>query len=204
VTGSGRPLVAVVLAAGNATRFGSPKMVATLDGRPLLDHVLDAVRAGGIDDVIVVLGRDAADVRATVRLDRAEIVVNPRPEDGLASSLRLGFAAARRRDPEAILVALGDQPALEPSVIAALVDTATRTTRGIVAARYAVGGMPNPVIVRRAAFAIVDAATGDRGLGPILASERGLVEWVDVAGSNPDVDTPADLARMTRARETVA
>jgi SAM-dependent methyltransferase len=55
------------------------------------------------------------------------------------------------------------------------------------------------VLVRRAAFDLADRATGDRGLGPVVAAEPGLVAWVDVDGTNPDVDTPAELAALVEA-----
>ena len=57
----------------------------------------------------------------------------------------------------------------------------------------------NPVLVRRAAFDLVAEATGDRGLGPVLAAHPELVAEVAVDGANPDVDTPADLARAIEA-----
>src|SRR6478736_1506616 len=85
--------VALVLAAGAGSRFGGRKLLATIGGRPVLQHVLDALAEAGIEDVGVVLGADAADVEAGIVWRAETRVVNPAPERGLCSSLTSGFAA---------------------------------------------------------------------------------------------------------------
>ena len=65
--------------------------------------------------------------------------------------------------------------------------------------RYDDDAARNPVLLGRSAFGLAAEATGDRGLGPVLAAHPELVREVPVAGSNPDVDTPADLARAIEA-----
>src|SRR5215217_1311616 len=118
-------IVGLVLAAGDATRFGSPKQLASLDGRPLLQHPLDALAAAGIDDVVVVLGSQAAAIEGAIAWRRERRRINERPGDGLASSLRLGLdAAAEDAAVEAALVVLGDQPGVRPEVILAVVEAA--------------------------------------------------------------------------------
>ena len=192
-------VVALVLAAGASRRFGSPKLIASLLGRPLLQHVLDAVAGAGLDDVVVVLGERAAEVEQAMAWRAERRVVNPRPQDGLSSSLRLGLDAAAE-DPaaDAVLVVLGDQPSLRPGTIAAVLAAAGRSDRPLVRARYPDDDAPNPVLVRRPAWALVAGLEGDRGLGPLLGLRPDLVLEVPVDGANPDVDTPDDLARLAR------
>ena len=188
-------VTAVVLAAGDATRFGSPKQVAPLDGRPLLQHPLDALAAAGIDDVVVVLGAEASSIEPLIEWRSERRHVNPAPQDGLASSLRIGLrAAAGDADCEAVLIVLGDQPGLRPDVIATVIAAAGGTDRPIVRPRYDADGAPNPVLVRRAAWPLAAGIAGDHGLGPLLAGHPELVAEVPVRGSIPDIDTPADLA----------
>jgi molybdenum cofactor cytidylyltransferase len=195
---NGPRATAVVLAAGAASRYGGAKLVASLEGRPVLQWVLDAIHAAGLTDVIVVLG-DAADlVEAAVAWRDERRVRNPDPGSGLASSLRVGMAAAGP-DAEVVLVALGDQPLVRPEVIRALIARAATGRRPVVVPRYAGDGGGNPVALRREAFGLVASATGDRGLGPLLRGHPDVVEEVPVEGDNPDVDTVDDLDRL-RAR----
>lgn len=189
---------AVVLAAGAGRRFGGGKALATLEGRPLLQHVLDALAAAGMEDPIVVLARDADGVRAAIRWRLATIVSNPEPERGLASSLQLGWRTALDAGASAVLVVLADQPRLSPVVVAALVEQAPDAARPIVAPRYADGGGRNPVRIDVTAGALVRGLAGDRGLGPLIESRPDLVRSIDVPGSNPDIDRPEDLRAIAR------
>lgn len=188
-------VIAVVLAAGAGRRFGSQKLLARLAGRPLLQHVLDAVATAGLP-VVVVLGHNGSAIEAGIAWRAERRVVNARPQDGLSSSLRIGLDTAAE-DPavDAVLVVLGDQPAIRPNVIAAVLAAADTAAEPIVRVRYAHDAAPNPVLVRRAAWALAAGLGGDRGLGPLFASRPDLVTEVSVTGGNPDVDTRADLDR---------
>lgn len=205
-------VVAVVLAAGSGSRFGGRKLLASLEGRPLLQHVLDRLAASGLDDVVVVLGDDAPAVEAAIAWRTERRIRNPEPARGLASSLQIGIAAV----PEAIdaaLIVLGDQPRVPPRAIRALLDAAADTTasggtepgdgtwRPIIVPGYPDDGARNPVLLRRPAFALAAEASGDRGLGPLIEAHPELVREVPirVAGGNPDVDTRADHVRLLEA-----
>jgi molybdenum cofactor cytidylyltransferase len=195
----------LILAAGSGSRFGGGKMRARLDGRPLSAHVLDAARAAGLGRLVLVLGRDAAAVRDAISaadpaaLAGLLVAVNPAPERGLATSLRLGLAAATADPtPAGILVLLGDQPRVRPDVIAALLDASfsARSDTLAVVPEYADDGAPNPVLLLPAAWILAAELDGDRGLGALLAARPELEVRVPVAGANPDVDTLADLADL--------
>ena len=189
--------MAVVLAAGASRRFGAPKMLAPLGGRPVLQHVLDALAGAGLVDVVVVLGDQAAAIRAAVSWRSERIELNPRPTDGLSSSLRIGLdVAAEDRTIDAVLVLLGDQPAVRPAVISAVLAAAETSPQPIVRVRYADDDAPNPVLVRRAAWVLAAGLSGDRGLGPLLIEHPDLVTEVALPGDNPDIDTPEDLVRV--------
>jgi molybdenum cofactor cytidylyltransferase len=191
-------VTAVVLAAGAGSRFGGGKLLAPIAGRPVLQHVLDALATAGVGEVVVVLGRDAAEIEAAISWHGERRVVNPDPTRGLASSLQVGFEAVGR-DAAAVLVALGDQPLVSVDAIRALLDTPARRGRPIVVPAYADERARNPVLLRRPAFGLVKDAAGDRGLGPVLAAHPELVTEITVEGANPDVDTPDDLARAIEA-----
>lgn len=190
---------AIVLAAGAGSRFGGGKLLAPLDGRPILGHVLEAIRAAGVSDTVVVLGHDAEAIESAIPWVAERRVVNPHPDSGLSSSLRVGFAALETGDLLGAFVVLGDQPLVDPAVFDALRRAEVRAGVAFVVPRYVGGGGPNPVLVLREGWPHVAHADGDRGLGPILAAHPELVAEVELGGSNPDVDTPADLAELAWA-----
>lgn len=199
---------AVILAAGTGSRFGGGKIRAQLDGRPLLTHVLVAVREAGVVRIVVVLGRDAGSVVAAVReddptaLDGVLVAVNPAPERGLATSLAIGFGpATSARAPVGVFVVLGDQPRVRADVIRALCAASAPAGAVAIVPRYEGDAAPNPVLLLPAGWPYVARLTGDRGLGPLLASDPARVVRVPVRGANPDVDTPSDLAVLAAVPE---
>ncbi len=187
-----------MLAAGTGSRFGGGKLLAPLAGRPILQHVLDKLAEAGLEDVTVVLGRDAAAIEGAIAWRTERRVVNPDPERGLASSLQVGMNAFAP-DVGAVLIALGDQPLVPIETIRALLAAPPDPARPVVVPAYAGDRGHNPVLLHRAAFALAGEASGDRGLGPVLAAHPEAVHAVPVSGDNPDVDTQADLARAVEA-----
>jgi molybdenum cofactor cytidylyltransferase len=186
---------AIVLAAGGASRFGSPKALAPLGSRPVLQHVLDVASRLGFLEILVVLGRDSDAIERELAWRHEKRLINPNPEAGLSSSLKIGLGAV---DPssDAAIVLLGDQPMVREDVIKALLAGFDAAGRPIVAPHYADGGGPNPLLIARSAWRLAQDAKGDRGLGPVLRANPDLVTEIEIAGSNPDVDTPEDLARL--------
>jgi len=186
---------AIVLAAGVSSRFGRPKALALLAGRPVLQYVLDAVAPVGVAEVIVVLGADADQIEGSLRWRSERRLRNPRPEDGLSSSLRVGLDGVSPAC-DAVLILLGDQPLVRVDVMERLLAGFVSAARPIVLPRYRAGGGSNPLLIHRSAWWLAREATADRGLGPVLRGHPELLVLVDVEGSNPDIDTPEDLAAI--------
>lgn len=194
---------AVVLAAGAGSRFGGGKLLAPLAGRPVLQHVLDALAPIGLGEIVVVVGADPAGVAAGIDWRGERIVPNPHPDRGLASSLQLGVAALGMGR-QAALIVLGDQPDVRAEVIRQLLEAETTARRPVLVPCYAEGGGRNPVLLRRSSWSQIDRLEGDRGLGDWLAAHPEEVLEVAVEGCNPDVDTPADLALLAWERQVLA
>ncbi|MEA2439042.1 MAG: hypothetical protein QOH76_466 [Thermoleophilaceae bacterium] len=183
----------VVLAAGGSSRFGGgPKQLASLDGRPLLEHVLIAMTGAPLDRVVVVLGAHADAVSAEVPLHGAEPVVCADWHSGLAASLRTGVAALEGC--EAVAVALGDQPRLSSEAVARVV---SQRGRDELAVRATYGGVPgHPVLLERTLLSRVDSLRGDSGARDLLHGVPIREVACDGLGSPEDVDTPAELAAL--------
>jgi molybdenum cofactor cytidylyltransferase len=195
-------LASVILAAGSGSRFGpepGAKMLAQVDGQPMLARVLDEVRAFGPAATVVVLGHGAEAIERALGWGDEIRVRNHAPERGLSSSLQVGIDTLRvLPDPlDGAFVVLGDQPRLRSDVLRSLARAAASqrpADRPVVVPRYAdEPGVRNPVLLLRPAWSWVDELEGDRGLGPSIAAHPDAVLVVDVEGVMPDIDRPADL-----------
>lgn len=182
----------VVLAAGASTRLGEPKQLLDLEGRPLLQHVVDVAAEAGLDPVVVVLGHAADRVRAGLELPpRARTVVNPRHRQGQSTSLRAGLAALGD-EVTAAAILLGDQPTLDAETIRTVVDRHERGGSPVTRARFD-GAPGHPVVFDRDVWPLVAAETGDRGARHLLDERPDLVADVELGRpSPPDVDTRTD------------
>ena len=123
-------IVAVVLAAGTASRMGGrPKCLLQRDGQTLLNRLLTALENAGIDETVLVLGHKADIIQAslgtrahaTLRgphwpVMQIHQVLNPQPTDGQNSSLHLGLAKAQSLLAQWLMVALADQPLLDSAM----------------------------------------------------------------------------------------
>jgi molybdenum cofactor cytidylyltransferase len=189
-------IAGVVLAAGGATRFGGPKQLAELDGRPLLEHAIRSIEAvPAIERVVVVLGAHADEIRARVDVGAAEVVVCEDWASGQSASLKAGIAAIAR-DARAAVITLGDMPRVTPQVIARFADLAADHGAGA-RARAVYDGVPgHPVVLGRDHFAAVAAIEGDIGARELLRSIG--VQQIECAhlASAVDIDTPADLRAL--------
>ena len=183
----------LVLAAGAGTRFGGRKQLAELDGRPLLEHALAAMAGAPVEPVAVVLGFEAAEIRAGVDMQGAEAIVCPDWIEGQAASLRTGIEALERAGAEAVVVTLGDQPGIAAQAIAAVV--AARGD-GASAVRATYDGVPgHPVLLEQSLFGAVCSLRGDVGARELLSGAVVTDVPCDGLGEPGDVDTPADLER---------
>lgn len=189
-----RPVIGVVLAAGAGARLGGgPKALAAVAGRKMYEWPLAALRDGGVDEVVVVVGAVPFDVEG------AEVVRCEDWSEGLAASLRRGVAwAARERGAEAVVIALADQPLLDARAVARVL-AARAPGDGVTAVRATYDDVPNhPTVLESSLFDAVATLRGDQGARPLLHAAR-LVPC-DGLGAPDDVDTPEDLARARRAR----
>jgi CTP:molybdopterin cytidylyltransferase MocA len=169
-------VVAVVLAAGASTRFGSPKQ------RLLLPAVLERVRASAVDEVVVVVGAHAVETDART-------VLCPDWERGPGASLRCGLGALPAAA-EAAVVVLADGPDLAAAAVDRVVDAWRDGAGDVLAATYG-GQRSHPVLLARSAW-------GDVPDGGARTVDATLVPCDDL-GAPGDVDRPDQLPPRFRA-----
>jgi molybdenum cofactor cytidylyltransferase len=188
-------ITGIVLAAGTSSRFGRTKQLLELEGKPLVQHAVDAAAAAGLDEVVVVLGHDAGRVGASLRLPPSgRTVLNPSYEAGQSTSLVAGLDAAGPGS-DAAVVLLADQPGITAEHLRALVDTFEAGRQLVVRLRFRDG--PGPALLSREIWDEARRLAGDRGAREIIAAHPGWVREVVVDSDAPaDLDRPSDLDRL--------
>lgn len=152
----------VLLAAGAGTRYGMPKVLAAQG--EWLKTAVDALHAGGCDDVVVVLGAAIVDVPPPARAVFAEAWA-----DGLSASLRAGLSAI---EADFAVLHTVDTPDLGADVVRRVVDAAIASESGLARARYAQTPGHPVVIARRHWAALLAQAHGDEGARSFLAARH--------------------------------
>ena len=194
----GETAVAIVLAAGEGSRFGGPrhKLDAEIDGRSLLRRALDAAIAAGIGPVLVVVPADGDRAFRSDLPDGVVEVVNAEWRRGSASSLQAGLTHAGELGARRAVIALGDQPFVSPEAWRAV----AAADAPLAVATYA-GVRGHPVQLRAELWPLLPTA-GDEGAKAVMRLRPDLVVEIPCAGSAVDIDTVEDLRRWQNNSST--
>jgi CTP:molybdopterin cytidylyltransferase MocA len=188
----------LVLAAGAGTRFGErSKLLAELEGRPLLEHAVAAPCAvSELERVAVVIGAGAEEILARVDFMRAEPVVCSDWSEGQSASLRCGIEfLTRDAEVSRVIVTLGDQPRVGPELIARFVGEPPGT-------RAVYDGVPgHPVVLGPVQLRAIAGVRGDKGARELLRGGN-TIECGDSSAVR-DVDTPEDLEAIRHEARAV-
>lgn len=186
---------AVVLAAGGSSRMGMNKLLTEVGDKPLVRRVVEAASGSHAFPIVVVTGRDAAQVQAALAGCLVAFADNPEYSMGLSTSLRKGLKALPE-DCDGAIVLLGDMPAVTPALIDRLVAAFDPAEgRAICVATHG-GKRGNPVLFARRFFAEIESIEGDIGARGLIGAYPELVREVEAESDAPliDIDTPEDLA----------
>jgi molybdenum cofactor cytidylyltransferase len=190
-------IAGILLASGASTRFGGDKLLATLEGRPVVRWSAEAL-AGAVDDLVVVVRDEASPIREALEGLPVRWAINPDAEHGMSTAIRAGIAAVPA-DVDAAIIALGDQPLVDPRVAEALVARWREGGATAVQPRYA-DGHGHPVLFDASLFPTLRALEGDVGARAVLDSAGDALALLSVAGLRPiDVDTPEALHTVAAA-----
>ena len=193
----GTYVAAVVLAAGSSQRFGEDnKLLATIDGTPLIRRVVDAIAKSDVHQIIVVTGHDADDVSTALAGAKVTFVHNAQHAEGISGSIRTGIERVEG-EMQGALICLADMPETEPLLINRLIDRfASSGHQDIVCPTLPDGERRNPVLWPRRFFAELKALSGDAGAKQLIAEHEADVRDVRVATAKVfmDIDTPEALA----------
>lgn len=201
---SGKTVAAVVLAAGDSTRMGSPKaLLAAPDGQPFVVRITRAFTAAGVTRVAVVTGAAHEQIVEAVHVAAlpvsVSVVRNPDPGRGQVSSLWTGMDAVVTPATEGLLMTLVDVPMLSPATVEAVVNEWRRTGAPIV--RPAIGTVHgHPVLFDRSLFdELRDAPLAGGAKAVVRRYEARIVNVVPPDdGCLRDIDTPDDYRALSR------
>jgi CTP:molybdopterin cytidylyltransferase MocA len=174
----------VLLAAGSGSRLGTPKAQLVLNGRRLLDRGVDVLRAAGCDQCVAVL-REPEPIGDVVS------VVNPDPDRGMGSSLRLGLGVCTG---SIAVVMLVDTPGVGADAVRRVCD-AVQAGAKVAIASYKGHNVPPVAFAREVWDEVAELAVGDQGARGFLRAHPELVVSIACEGDPSDIDTAADLAR---------
>lgn len=187
----------VLLAAGEASRFGSAKQAASLDGMPLLRRA--AMTAVQTATVVVVLGAHRSDIEPLLDGLGVSIAFNPQWPDGLGSSIALGVHELTQRHPglSAVMLCLADQALIDANDLQQLIDAHRLDPESIVAASFA-DVLGPPCLFPRGDVDALLALSGPQGARVLLQRHAERVRALPMPHAAVDIDTPDDLARLLR------
>lgn len=190
-------VAALILAAGSSTRMGSNKLLADLNGAPMIAQTVKRVAASAVESVTVVTGYQAEKTETALQDFKIQKIHNPNFADGLASSLRVGVAALQSSC-DAILVCLGDMPLIDPRDVNRMIAAFSPADNRSIVVPVFERKFGNPVLWGAEHFAALMACEGDRGARGLLEILRDEVVEVPIENQSVvlDADTPEALAMI--------
>ena len=190
-------IVAVLLAAGESSRMGRPKALLSIDGVRFVERIVTALKSGGIEKIVVVLGHNAEEMRQKIGDLPVAIITNPEYKKGQLSSLQAAIhhleSLPVSDGVDGILVHLVDHPYINPQLVRLMIERFHESKKLIVVPRFH-GRRGHPVIFARALFSELLAAPPDQGAKTVVHAHRDETLEIDTEdeGILIDIDTPEE------------
>ena len=190
----------IILAAGAAERMGQQKLLLNLNGKPILQWVLEAALSSELDEVVCVV-RELEEIQQGISLKHEKLgwAVNERAAEGQSTSVIAGLKAINPQS-EAALFLVGDQPLVKRDLIDGLINLFRKTAALIVAPTFQ-GQTRNPVLFRKDLFPEFLKLTGDRGGRKLIEKYKDKAVFLQWKEEAPflDVDRWEDYERLKRS-----
>lgn len=191
---SAHRVAAVVLAAGESSRFGSPKQLAEIDGKPMIARIVGRVAQSNVERTVVVLGCEFEKVSdALAGFPEVEVLENPEYRSGIAGSLKVGLSRIGELD--AVMFVLGDLPGLGTADIDAVLGAYLRSNAPLALGKVD-GVQAHPVIFRKDLWPELQGTGGDIGGRDVVKAHLHEAVTVELPPScGADIDTLEDYLR---------
>lgn len=185
-------IVAVVLSAGESSRMGRPKALLPIDGQTFIERIVGALKQGGVERIVVLLGSNAEELRHQIVHLPVEILINPDYQQGQLSSLQVAVRHLQAaKDCVGMMVHLVDHPYIDPKLVRLMLQRFDGSKFSIVVPRHQ-GKRGHPVIFSRSLFDELLNAPLDQGAKAVVNAHRQDTLEIDTddVGITVDIDTP--------------
>jgi molybdenum cofactor cytidylyltransferase len=193
-----KSIAAVILAAGESSRFGQPKQLFQFQGKPLVRRVVNAAGEAQCSPLIVVTGNAHDEVKNELRECNAIVIENDDWKAGIGTSIHAGvqYVIDNAPDVDAALLLVCDQPFVDVDVLIGLIALHCKSGKPIVASGYA-DTLGVPALFHRLIFPELTRLSGDTGAKPIILSNRERVAEFPFPKGKIDIDKLEDLQSTT-------
>lgn len=194
-------IATVILAAGQAKRMGRLKQLLPWGKDTILGKTIDLFQQANTGPIYVVVGSQATAVKEALGERQVVWVHNPDFAQGMSSSLQAGLGALPE-ETEAVLLALGDLPLINPDTVRKMVVLFRQGRHPLVVPRYQ-GRTGHPVLIAKEFFPQLMVLKGDQGARGLLKEKQELVCYLEVddPGICQDIDDPQTYARLRPWKE---
>ena len=194
----------IILAAGNASRFGSIKQLLHFNNKTLLQHVIDEAVDAGAEPIVVVTGANDDTVTKHINNELVKIVYNENWQQGMASGIAAGVqkAITLNNDIENIIISVCDQPFVSATLFRQLYQTQNTSVQHIVASAYA-DTVGTPALFTQKYFDALLSLTGEEGAKKIIKANADDVTTIDFPQGAIDIDTTKDYKDLLDQQQHV-
>lgn len=182
--------VALVLAAGKASRMGKAKQLLPIHKKTLLAHCLENIKSARITNVICVLGARADKIRDIVKVENVIFITNENWAEGLSTSIQKGveYILKNKKKCDTILITLADQPMVDATYLNLLIQENHKNPNFIIASQYD-NGFGVPALFPKTCFSDLLMLKGDKGARKYLYSNMEKVVVLPKSRKLLDIDT---------------
>ena len=193
--------LAILPAAGASRRMGRPKLLLPVNGRPMVAGVVEALRGGGVREIVLVTAPDDEALQSWARQNGVTVAINPNPDRGMLSTIQEGIAALGGSEGEILLVSPADLPNLQSETVSNLLRKMIETGAPLAVPTFH-GKRGHPLAIASRLIPEIDTLDPNVGLKQLRdRHEAELLEIeVEDAGVVQDVDTPEDYERVALSR----
>jgi len=189
---------AVMLAAGKSERMGQNKLLLSLNGKRLIDNILDALAEARLDEQVIVVGHRPEQVIEAVkpRMNGVEVAVNRDYEKGMTSSFQTGLKLLKHVD--AAFLVLGDQPIFDPKVLRSLIEQMEkRRGEALIASPIHKGKKGHPLLFHSRLFSEILGLKNSQTIRDVVHIHEDKLVKIDAPKwTVMDIDTPEDYSRI--------